>query len=120
MSEMVQRVCPVCGATFEVAPKSKRVYCSQKCRDASENARRDNTLRHLRELNLKESREAKRRRDQMLKHRDAEFAKIGVRVLVAQGEGVRVERRGMVGGGCCVGSATGFNPRPFDLRLFKP
>jgi len=121
MSEAKTRTCPVCGKVFEAPPSSRRKYCTRECFDKFYSAEcRDYGLAYQQSLRRNEAALRARRRRQMFDRRDAEYAKVGVRVVVAQGEGVRVERRGMVGGGCCVGSTTGFNPRPFDLRLFKP
>lgn len=123
MSEAVQKVCPECGKVFEDSTTHhNRKTCSRAC--ASRRGGKNNHWAQLAAQRLaeREARDAaKRRRDQMLKRRDAEFAKLGVRVVVSQGEGgARVERRGMVGGGCCAMSSAAFNPRPFDLRVFKP
>ena len=66
--------------------------------------------RHRRALVLA----ARRRRDQ-------QYAALGVRVTVTHtADGRRVEWRGSVGGGCCSAAATGFNPTPFDIRIFNP
>ena len=120
MSEAKTRTCPVCGKVFEVVPRSRRKYCSRACRDKFYATERDDGLAYQQSLRRNEAALRARRRRQMFARRDAEYAKLGVRVVVAKGDGVRVERRGTVGGGCCVGRTTGFDPRPCDLRLFKP
>lgn len=122
MSEAKTRTCPVCGKVFEVVPRSRRKYCTRACLDKFYSKEyRDYGLAYQQSLRRNEAAQRARRRRQMFDRRDAEYAKLGVRVVVAQREGGgHIERRGMVGGGCCVGSTTGFNPRPFDLRIFKP
>lgn len=32
---MLNRVCPVCGATFETNQKARRVYCSAACKQSA-------------------------------------------------------------------------------------
>ena len=122
MSEAVQKVCPECGRVFEASPRAgKKVYCSAECRWRRRGPSSVAVLRQQLAVETDARRAAKRRRERMLKHRDAEFAKIGVRVVITKGGGGgHIERRGMVGGGCCAVNSAAFNPRPFDLRIFKP
>jgi len=122
MSEVVLKECPVCGRVFEVAPRAgKKIYCSAECRWGRRGPSSVAVLRQQLAVDLDARRAAKRRRERVLKRRDAEFAKIGVRVVITKGEGGgHIERRGTVGGGCCAVNSAAFNPRPFDLRIFKP
>jgi len=122
MSEVVLKECPVCGRVFEVAPRAgKKIYCSRECLARRRGESSVEVLKGLRRVEREAREAAKRSRDRMLKRRDAEFAKIGVRVVITKREGGgHIERRGTVGGGCCAVNSAAFNPRPFDFRIFKP
>lgn len=89
------RVCPVCGTSF-VPTRKSHVCCSSACSNA-----------HLRTQSLaalKAERTAKaRRRAAFLAERDRAFARAGfASPRIEVHDGVRVERRGTVPGGCCV------------------
>lgn len=122
MSEVVLKECPVCGTVFEDdSTRHNRKVCSASCAARRSHASRAANLKGALRVELEAKEAAKRRRDRILKRRDAEFAKIGVRVVITKGEGGgHIERRGTVGGGCCAVNSAAFNPRPFDLRIFKP
>ena len=94
------RVCLVCGATF--APRRKNHVCC--CTACSKVHSRNSGV-----AVLEAKRTAKaRRRAAFFAERDRAFARAGFTPpKIEVHDGVRVERRGVVPGGCCVGARKG-------------
>ena len=103
---MLVKVCPICEKRF-ATPDPHRVYCSKDCKFhrrkklyGNEVQRNYDSLKALRRTRRDE---AKRQRSRLAK-RDAEYAKLGTRVVVdcvktTDGRTLVVENRGRVPAG---------------------
>jgi len=105
MSEIV-KTCERCGATFSVGPHAHHAKYCHACRKAMQKAldKSGNVVRLLGQQTASLRSEADARRRAMhawLRARDAVAPKC--RVTVELRNGVRVETRGTVGGGMCLG-----------------
>ena len=99
---MLVKVCPTCGKRFE-ADDEELVYCSVKCFRKMNKKRRGlsetKKLEGVKRVQKEATRAAAERRRSYLAQRDAEYAKLGTRVVVdcvktTDGRTLVVETRG--------------------------
>ena len=103
MNEMVEKICPECGAAF-VPRNSSQVSCSDKCKAARKKKLDDNRYQfrdQKSEIAFREERREKaRRRAAFFAARDRAFERAGLPIpKIKERDGFIIERRGFIPAG---------------------